>query len=74
MVHLTNVLKQMFRARDGEGMSTQPDEEPPTGQRLQCRSKWHYFGPFFFCKQCMKRRHFKQNAPFHLKEKGGKMC
>jgi len=27
---------------------------------------------FFFNEQCMKRRCFGQNVPFHLKEKGGK--
>jgi len=37
-------------------------------------SKRHRFGlPFFFYEQCMKRRRFGQNAPFHLKGKGGKM-
>jgi hypothetical protein len=28
----------------------------------------------FFCEQWMKRRRFGQNALFHLKGKGGKMC
>jgi hypothetical protein len=28
---------------------------------------------FFLCEQCMKRRRFRQNAPFHLKEKGAKL-
>jgi hypothetical protein len=26
----------------------------------------------FFCEQCMKRRCFGQNAPFHLNEKAAK--
>jgi hypothetical protein len=47
-----------FSARSGEEDS------------LQCRSKWHHFGPFFY-EQFMKRRCFLQNT-FHLKGKGGK--
>jgi len=43
------------------------EEEDP-----QCRSKRHRFRLFFFNEQFMKRRRFGQNAPFHLKGKGGK--
>jgi hypothetical protein len=47
---------------------------PGEEEKLQCRSKtapfWAF--PFFFNEQCMKRRCFGQNVPFHLKEKGGK--
>jgi len=32
VAHLTSLLEQMLRARDGEGASTQPDEAPPTAQ------------------------------------------
>ena len=32
VAHLTSLLKQMLRARDGEGMFSQPDEAPPTTQ------------------------------------------
>jgi hypothetical protein len=38
---------------------------------IRCRSKRHRFGSFFY-EQWMKWRHFGQNTPFHLKEKGGK--
>jgi hypothetical protein len=47
---------------------------PREEERLQSCSKRHRFGLLVFFLQCMKRRHFGQNAPFHLKEKGGKMC
>jgi len=30
--HLTSLLEQMLRAKDGEGTSTQPDEAPPVAQ------------------------------------------
>ena len=32
MAHLTSMLEQMLRARDGEGASTQPDEAPAAAQ------------------------------------------
>ena len=32
VVHLTSLLEQMLRAKDGEGTSTQPDEAPPAAQ------------------------------------------
>ena len=32
MAHLTSMLKQMLRARDGKGTSTQLDEAPPAAQ------------------------------------------
>jgi len=32
VAHLTSLLEQMLRAKDGEGMSTQPDKAPPTAQ------------------------------------------
>ena len=32
VAHLTSMLEQMLRARDGEGTSTQPDEAPPAAQ------------------------------------------
>jgi len=47
--------------------SARPGEE----ENLQCCSKQHRFGTFFY-EQCMKRRRFLQNTPFHLKGKGGK--
>jgi len=41
---------------------------------LWCRSKRHRLLIPFFLKQCTKRRRFTQNAPFHLKGNGAKMC
>ena len=32
VAHLTSLLEQMLRAKDGEGTSTQPDEAPPAAQ------------------------------------------
>jgi hypothetical protein len=29
---------------------------------------------FYFFKQCMKRRHFRQNTIFHLNENGANWC
>jgi hypothetical protein len=32
VAHLTSLLEQMLRAKDGEGTSTQPNEAPPAAQ------------------------------------------
>jgi hypothetical protein len=48
---------------------------PGEEEGLWCRSKRHrLLIPLFFLKQCMKRRRFTQNAPFHLKGNGAKAC
>jgi hypothetical protein len=64
-----NLLLPLFSAHPGE-------EERLQCRFVQCRSKRHCFGLFlflfFFNEQCMKRHHFGQNAPFHLKGKGNK--
>ena len=56
-----NFLLPLFSAHLGEE------------ERLQCRSKKALFWAFyFFFKQCMKRRRFRQNTPFHLNKKAAK--
>ena len=34
VAHLTSMLEQLLRARDGEGTSSQPNEAPPTAAQI----------------------------------------